>query len=76
MFRSAVYYKFMVVGEALSQLRAEDPDTLQLIQESDRIIAFRNQVVHGYRVIADDTTWKIISKKLPILRADLDRLGI
>ena len=76
MLRMAVYHEFMIVGEALSKLRPHDPQVLDQISESHRIIGFRNQLVHGYREIKHDLTWRIIETKLPVLRSDLHRLGI
>ena len=46
--RSAVYWKFVVIGEALSQLKKLDPGLYNQISESSRIVGFRNQVIHGY----------------------------
>ena len=42
----------------------------------ESIIAFRNQLIHGYGVIRNEITWDIIEKKLPVLRADVDALLI
>jgi uncharacterized protein with HEPN domain len=72
--RSAVYYQFTIVGEALSQLSQQDEATAQRISESARIIAFRNQVVHGYGKIDDEITWRILQVKLPILQGELEQL--
>jgi uncharacterized protein with HEPN domain len=48
LFRSAVYYQFVIIGEALSQLRRLDEPTFDRISEASRIVGFRNQVIHGY----------------------------
>ncbi len=74
LLRSAVYYQFTIVGEALTQLRERDAVLAERISEYARIIGFRNQVVHGYGKINDDVTWKIIQDKLPILRRELEQL--
>ena len=74
MLRAAVYYEFMIIGEALTQLRAKDSATAERISEYERIIGFRNQVTHGYGRINDDITWRIIQDKLPILRRELEGL--
>ena len=74
MFRSAAYYQFTIIGEALSQLRAINPDIAQRISEAHRIIGFRNQVIHGYGKIGDEITWRIIQTKLPILINELAAL--
>ena len=74
LLRSGIYYQFMIIGEALAQLRQADPPTAERISESSRIIGFRNQVIHGYAKIDDEITWRIIQDKLPILICELDEL--
>lgn len=76
LFRSAIYWKFMIVGEALSRLRSLDETKLARVHEAHRIIGFRNQIVHGYSRIDDEITWRIIEQKLPVLLDDLRRLGV
>ena len=71
MLRSAIYYQFAIIGEALNQLRQIDEGILNRITESRRIIAFRNQVIHGYARIDDEITWRIIRDKVPVLREDV-----
>ena len=74
MLRSALYYQFVIIGEALSQLRSVDINVLETVTEYRRIIAFRNQVGHGYAKIDDEITWRIVQDKVPVLRADTLRL--
>ena len=74
MMRAAIYFQFMIIGEALSQLRAKDGATAERISEYERVIGFRNQVTHGYGQLDDDITWRIIQDKLPILRRELEGL--
>jgi len=71
LLRSGIYFQFIIVGEALSQLRNLDRQTYDRISEASRIVGFRNQVVHGYSVIRDDVTWQIIQEKVPILHREL-----
>lgn len=72
--RDAVQWNFMVIGEAISQLNRLDPVVVGQISEWRRIIAFRNQLIHGYGVIKNEITWDIIENKLPILISDIHRL--
>lgn len=69
--RDAVQWNFTVIGEALGQLYKSDPGVAQQIKEWRRIIAFRNQLIHGYGVIKNEITWDIIETKLPLLRSDV-----
>ncbi len=74
LLRSGIYYQFAILGEALSQLRKLDNAVFEEISESSRIVAFRNQIIHGYQVIRDEVTWQIVQDKLPILKAELKDL--
>lgn len=74
LLRSRIYYQFAIIGEALSQVRMTNPSVLDRISEAPRIIAFRNQILHGYSVIQDNVTWQIIQDKLPILKKELENI--
>lgn len=74
LLRAAIYYEFVVIGEALAQLRQSDLPTAEAISEHWRIIGFRNQIIHGYAKIDDEITWRIIETKLPVLRRELEEL--
>lgn len=56
-----------VVGEACSQLRRDYPQQGAQIGEIDRIVAFRNVLIHGYFNLVDEIVWTIIVDDLPIL---------
>ncbi len=72
--RDAVQWNFAVIGEALGQLQKVDPHTAEKITQWRRIIAFRNQLIHGYGVIKNEITWDIVKNKLPLLRSDAKTL--
>jgi len=74
LLRSAVYFQFTIIGEALTQMRGYDEATFDRITDSPRIVGFRNQIIHGYQGIRDTVTWQIIQKNLPILRIELEQL--
>ena|SRR5437764_834337 len=74
LLRSAIYWQFALIGEALARLQKLDKGTFNRISESWRIVGFRNQILHGYDVIQDNITWQIIQDKLPILRRELKEL--
>src|SRR5438552_194932 len=68
LMRDAAQWNFCVIGEALSQLRNRDEATASRITDYSKIVGLRNQLIHGYGVINNQITWKIITDKLPILR--------
>jgi uncharacterized protein with HEPN domain len=74
LLRSAIYYQFVIIGEALSRLRALDEQVVWRISEHWRIIGFRNQIIHGYSKIDDEITWRIVESKLPILQQEVAQL--
>jgi uncharacterized protein with HEPN domain len=74
MLRSAVERQFTIIGEAMTRLRKHEPSLIARISEFEGVIRFRNVLVHGYDQIDDDTTWKIIQEKLPILVREVESL--
>lgn len=74
MLRSAVERQFEIIGEAIGRLRRIDPDRFGRISEADRIVGFRNVLIHGYDTISDAVTWDIIQQKLPILRREVEAM--
>jgi uncharacterized protein with HEPN domain len=60
MVKAAVERKFLVIGEAMIRLKREYPEILNKITNHERIIGFRNVLVHGYDIIDDATVWSAI----------------
>jgi uncharacterized protein with HEPN domain len=71
MLRSAVERQFEVVGEALRQLTEVAPEMAARIPACRRVVAFRNQLAHGYFAIRDDVVWAIATNDLPRLLEEL-----
>jgi uncharacterized protein with HEPN domain len=74
MLRSAVERQFEIIGEALNRLHRIDPGTADQIPEFQRIIAFRNILIHGYAAIQNDTVWGVVEGNLPALAARVEHL--
>ncbi len=75
MLRSAVERQLEIAGEALVQALRHHPDLLtDEIPEAPRIIAFRNQLAHGYSSIVDDIVWAIVERDVPALRDRITEL--
>jgi uncharacterized protein with HEPN domain len=74
MMRAAVERKFEIIGEALAQLAKSDKETVDGISEYQRIIAFRNILIHGYADVVDRLVWDVVETKLPILSREVEAL--
>ena len=72
--RSAVERQFEIIGGALGKLRQADATVAQRIPELDRVVAFRNVLIHGYAGVDDRLVWGIVEGKLPALRAAMQTL--
>ena len=74
MLRAAVERKFEVIGEALVQLSKRDASTAARVGEHQRMIGFRNVLIHGYADVDDRLVWDIIESKLAALRQEVAAL--
>lgn len=74
LLRAAVERKFGIVGEALSQLLRFFPEYRDRISSVGEVIAFRNQIVHGYAAVQDDIVWEIVQIYLPKLKREVTEL--
>ncbi len=68
---SAVERKFEIIGEALAQLAKVDPTLAARVPHLPEIVAFRNQLIHGYAVVNHGTVWNVIQDALPMLLASV-----
>ena len=79
MAQSAVERKFEIIGEALNQLVKLDSDLAARIPDLPQIVAFRNQLIHGYATVNISTVWNVAKNALPPLlcavQTLLDELG-
>ncbi len=74
LLRQGVERNFEIVGEALNRLAHDDPQTAQRISGYQRIIAFRNVLIHGYDAIQNERVWDIVCHRLPALLHDVQSL--
>ena len=68
MLRSAVERQLQNLGEALVQLNKVDKTLAQRIPDCNKIIAFRNVLVHGYTEVKQDRLWDSAQAGLPKLQ--------
>ena len=74
MLRSAVERQFEVIGEAVGQLAKTDESVVERISDFQRIIAFRNILIHGYADVDDRLVWNVVETRLPSLFAEVQKL--
>ncbi len=72
--KAAVERKFLTIGEALMRLKRDNPELLEAITDHEKIIGFRNVLVHGYDIIDDATVWSAVQDSMPTLRKQVESL--
>lgn len=74
MAQAAVERKFEVIGEALNQLAKADASLAARVPNLPQIVAFRNQLIHGYAMVNVGTVWNITQTSLPSLITSVQAL--
>ena len=74
MLQSAVERQFEIMGEALKRLSKIDAQTASQIEDYQRIISFRNILIHGYDVVDNAVVWDVVRKDLPKLHEQVRNL--
>ena len=64
LIKSAVERQFIIIGEALNRINRFDPVVYNHIPHAERIIGFRNILVHGYDIVSDQLVWEIVQSHL------------
>jgi uncharacterized protein with HEPN domain len=72
--QAAVERKFEIIGEALNQLSKIKPELTASIPELPQIVAFRNQLIHGYAAVSSATVWNIAQTSVPTLLQTVQKL--
>ena len=74
LIKAAVERKFEVMGEALNRLHKHAPEAAESIRNYQKIISFRNILIHGYDTISDPIVWDVIQNSLSELLEDVKDL--
>jgi uncharacterized protein with HEPN domain len=74
LLRSGVERQLIIIGEALNQLAKIAPETCARITHYQKIVGFRNIVVHGYDIVENEIVWGIVVSHLPTLQKELETL--
>lgn len=65
--QAGVERKFEIIGKALNQLARLNAPLATRIPELPQIVAFRNQLIHGYATVNARTVWNVSQSSLPAL---------
>jgi len=74
MMRAAVEREFEIIGEAMKQLARIDSPVISRISDYQRIISFRNVLIHNYADVDSRLVWDVVVTKLPILIHEVEAL--
>jgi len=74
MMRAAVEREFEIIGEAMKQLARIDSPVISKISEYQRIISFRNVLIHNYADVDSLLVWDFVETKFPILINEVEAL--
>ncbi len=72
LLRRAVEREFEIIGEATNRILRLDKNFP--IKNAERIISLRNYVIHGYDKVDNVIIWGIISRDLPKLKNEVERI--
>ena len=72
--QAAVERQLEILGEALKNLRAADPETAERVPDVHAIIATRNILVHAYAQVDQRRIWEILTVDLAALVPVLEAL--
>jgi uncharacterized protein with HEPN domain len=72
--KRAVERNLEIIGEAVNRIKQRDEKFLENITEARSIIGLRNQVIHAYDNVSDETIWSILANHLPKLNSEVNEL--
>ena len=72
LLRRGIERELEIIGEAINRILKINPDIV--ISEARRIVDLRNWVIHGYDKVDDVIIWGIISRDIPKLKEQVEKL--
>jgi uncharacterized protein with HEPN domain len=74
MLKRAVERNLEIIGEAISRILKLEPTFALKITNSKAIVSLRNQVIHAYDNISDESICSVLINHLPKLKIEIDEL--
>ncbi|MFV8270821.1 DUF86 domain-containing protein [Flavobacterium sp. GT2N3] len=74
MRKRAVERNLEIIGEAINRILKTDSSFTSKITDATAIVGLRNQVIHAYDNISDETIWAILTNHLPKLKIEIDTI--
>ncbi len=72
LLRRGIEREFEIIGEAVNRILKKD--TTIKITNARRIVQTRNFIIHNYDTVDDTIIWGVISKDLPKLKTEINKL--
>ena len=72
LLKRAIERNLEIIGEAVNRILKQEVDFK--IEHARKIIGLRNQIIHAYDNISDESIWAIIQKHIPLLKQEVNRL--
>jgi uncharacterized protein with HEPN domain len=72
LLRRGIERELEIIGEAANRILKIDPSIN--IDNARKIVNLRNWVIHGYDKVDDVIIWGIVSRQLPVLKEQVDKL--
>ena len=70
--KRAVERDLEIIGEEVNRIIKQDENFP--IENAKRIIGLRNQIIHAYDNISDESIWAILVKYIPLLKMEINNL--
>lgn len=74
MLKRAVERNLEIIGEAVNRIITRDNSFIEKISNARAIIGLRNQVIHAYDNVSDESIWSILTNHLPKLKLEIVKL--
>jgi len=72
LLRRAVERNLEIIGEAMNRILRDEPSFP--IENAIRIVGLRNQIIHGYDSVSDETIWGVVTLHIPKLKTDIEKM--